>query len=96
MTNIGHLLRDFVLEVPGQYEDVIGLGFSNSIRVINRYVGPGQKEPLLVRAAVNRVVDKINADPAVVKRKTNEMKMGYARERSLNDKTRSQIKKDIP
>lgn len=35
-------------------------------------------------------------EPSVVNKKTIVAKIGYDRERSLNDKTRSQIKKDKP
>ena len=41
------LLHDFVFQVPGKNDDVIGLGFANAVRMINRNVTAGRKRPCL-------------------------------------------------
>src|SRR5712664_3618815 len=64
--HMGELFQDLVLEVPGQDEDVVGLLLVDLRWRMDRNVGSGEKLPLLVRGLVDRELDQIAADPAIV------------------------------
>src|ERR1017187_294950 len=63
------LLHDFVFDIPGEDDDVIGFRLSNLVRMINRDVCTGEKQRLFVRAAVHRIIDKVRAHAAVVQQR---------------------------
>src|SRR5271156_4080867 len=54
-TDVVELLADLIPQVPRQDEDVIGPGFGQAFRRVDRNVRAGQELPLLDRAAVDRV-----------------------------------------
>jgi hypothetical protein len=63
---VGHLRHDFILEVPREDKDVVGLRFLDFLRSVNRYVRARQELPLLVETAVDCVVDEVGPNSAVV------------------------------
>src|SRR5215813_11945336 len=66
VTNKGHLLHDFISQIPGQNQQVIRLRFADFFRSMNGNVCAWRKSPLLVRVPINGVVEKIFADSTVV------------------------------
>src|SRR5258706_3349547 len=70
----GHLRHDLVLEIPRQDEQIVRLGFPDLVGVQDGNVCPRQELALLVRIAIDGVVDEIRADAAVV-----EERVAFAR-----------------
>src|SRR6516164_4476377 len=67
--DIGELAHDLVFEVPRQDQHVIGLGFKNLLWRKNRNVGAWQIPAMFVRVAINGIVQKIEADTAIVEQR---------------------------
>src|ERR1700679_1639638 len=66
LANVPQLLHDFVFQIPREDHDIVGLGFANTIGVVDRYVGARQVSGLLVRTAIDGVFDQIFSDAAVM------------------------------
>src|SRR5581483_10411727 len=64
--DITELLADFLAQVPGQDEDVVGTGFCQAFRRVDRDVRAGEELPLLDRAPVDGVREQVGPDSAVV------------------------------
>ena len=62
----GELTHDLVFEVPRQDQHVIGLGFKNPLWRKNRNMGAWQVPAMFVWVAINGIVQKIDADTAIV------------------------------
>src|SRR6476660_2008752 len=60
------LLRDLIAKVPWEDEHEIGSRLSQCVRVTNWNLRPRKILPLLVRAAVDRELDKVASNAAVV------------------------------
>src|SRR5882672_916462 len=58
--------QNLAFQVPGQYQYVVGPGFDQFVRMQNRDMGTGRVLPLLVRIAVDREIEEVSADAAVV------------------------------
>src|SRR5689334_13440091 len=56
--DIGHLLNNFILQVPGKDQNIVRFGLANLVRMANRDVRPRQKHVLFVRADVHSVSQK--------------------------------------
>ena len=63
---MGHLLHDFVLDVPGKNQKIVWFRLADPLRPVDRHMHPGKETILLVGTAVHGVVQKIGADTAVV------------------------------
>src|SRR5882762_10253624 len=61
-----HCRKNLVLQVPRQYQYVVGMGFDQLVRMENRDVGAGRVFALFVWIAVDREVDEIRADAAII------------------------------
>src|SRR5215210_26868 len=66
LARVGELLDDLRPQVPGQDEDVVGPRLGEALGRLDRDVGAGQPHPLLIWIAVDGVLEKVGADPAVV------------------------------
>src|SRR5580700_1567539 len=66
LADVIELRHDLGLEIPGQYDNVIRLGFGDPVRMVNRDVAAGQVPALLIGTAVDGELNEILADPAVV------------------------------
>src|SRR5262249_43335995 len=64
-----HLLDDLRLEVPGKYEHIVGLRPLDLLGRSDRDVRSGEIPALLVRAAIDGVVEEIGSDSAVVEQR---------------------------
>ena len=64
--DVRELCGDLPLQVPRQDQDVVRPGLRDALRGIDRDVGAGQEPPVLVRIAVDGVVEEIGPDAAVV------------------------------
>ena len=62
----GELLHDLLLEVPGQDQDVVGAVLLERLGVLDRDVRAREELALLVRVAVDRVLEEVGADAAEV------------------------------
>src|SRR5712692_234609 len=60
------LFHDFVLEIPGKNQDVVGPRLLNLFRCMNWQMSTGQELPVLVRVPVHGVVEKVGPDTAIV------------------------------
>src|SRR2546423_1800777 len=60
--HVRHLLNDLVLQIPGKDEEVVRLRLAHHAGVEDREMRPRKEEPLLVRAAVDHVVEEITLD----------------------------------
>ena len=60
------LLDDFVLQIPGQNEQKVGLRLANPFRRENRNVRSRQEPPVLIWIAVDGVIQKIRAYGAII------------------------------
>src|SRR5690242_7155495 len=67
-TDVGILLDHLTLQIPRQNEHVIGFGFANLVRLMDRDVSAGQEFALLMRASINHIIEEIRTDPAVVQK----------------------------
>src|SRR6266852_1456399 len=68
IADVGVLLNNFVLEIPRENQQVIRLCASDLIGRIYRDTSSWQKHPLLIRAAIDRVVKEIGADRTIVQK----------------------------
>jgi hypothetical protein len=75
-----HLGADLILQVPGQDEHVVRPGIADLIRRENGNMRARRVFALLVRVAIDRVVDEIGTDAAIV-----EQRIAFAR-RAVADK----------
>ena len=57
------------LRFHGQDQDVVGTSLLERLRMPDRDVGPGQELALLVRVAVDRELEQVGADAAVVEQR---------------------------
>src|SRR5215469_8479591 len=67
--DIVKLLADFLPEVPGQHEHVVGFCLLETLRSEDRYAGAWQELALLHRAPVDGVGQQVGADPAVIQQR---------------------------
>ncbi len=63
---IGQLRHDFLLQIPGQNQHEVGTSLPDPIGRENRNMRARQKLVVLVGVAVDRVVDEVGSDAAVV------------------------------
>ena len=63
------LRHDLVLQVPGQDQDVVGTCLLERVGMPDRDVRAGQELPLLVRVAVDRELEEVRTDAAVVEQR---------------------------
>ena len=66
LADVPELRRDLVDEVPRQDEQVVGTRLGDPLERMDRDVRPRREQTVLVRVAVDRVVEEIGADAAVV------------------------------
>ena len=66
---VGQLRHDLFLQVPRQDQDVVGPRLGQPLGCVNRNVRARQKLAVLVRIAVDRVVQEIGADAAIVQQR---------------------------
>src|SRR5262245_6502931 len=66
---VRELRRDFLLQIPWQDEDVVGTGLLDPLRGIDRNVRSGEEPAVLVWVPVDRVVEQVGADAAVVEKR---------------------------
>src|SRR5262249_57563245 len=59
-------VADLASEIPRQDQDDSGLRLRDLLRRVDRYSCPGRERSLLVRVAVDRVVEEVLPDPAIV------------------------------
>src|SRR6267143_1658274 len=69
LSNIADLIHDFVFKIPWQDQHIIRLCFSDHFRRENRDVRTGEKLALLIRIAINGIVNKIAAYAAIVQQR---------------------------
>src|SRR6266480_8106600 len=67
--HVRHLLNDLVLQIPGKDEEVVRLCLAHHAGVDDWEMRPRKEEALLVRAAVDHVVEEVTAYPAVVEQR---------------------------
>src|SRR5712664_1452060 len=60
------LLHDFVLQVPRQDQYVVRLGLEDLFRRVDGDVGARRESPVLVGVPIDRVVEEVRSDAAVV------------------------------
>src|SRR5699024_4019228 len=66
LPDVVELCDDLVLEVPRQDEDVVRLGLGDPRGFVDRDAGTGGVPAVLVGVAVDRVVEEVRTDAAVV------------------------------
>src|SRR5947208_13001154 len=66
LADMRHLSHDLVFEIPRQDQDVVGPGLGDPIGSKDRNVGSGGELSVLVRVAVDGVVEKVGANAAIV------------------------------
>src|ERR1044071_8917493 len=64
--NFVHLIDDLLFEIPGQDEDVIGFRFKDFSGSEDRNMSAREELALLVRVAIDGVVEEIGADTAII------------------------------
>src|SRR5262245_30643608 len=69
LAHMGHLLHDFVLDVPRKDQQVVRPGLGDLLGRVDRNVGAWREPSVLVRVAVNGVVEKVRSDAAVVQQR---------------------------
>src|SRR5215207_10053662 len=67
--DVTHLLDDLVLEVPRQDQDVVGLELVERLDRMDRDVHAGGEPAVLVRVAIDRELEEVGADPAIVQKR---------------------------
>src|SRR5262245_55805488 len=60
------LTHHFILEIPDEDEEVVGLTLGNDLRTDHRDAAAGHAPPLLVRTAVSDKRDGVGGDAAIV------------------------------
>src|SRR5262249_13679623 len=68
ISDMFHLLHDFIFDVPRKNHHVIGLGLPDSFRRVDWNMSSWQKTALLVGAAINRVLDHVRAHSTVIQK----------------------------
>src|SRR5512147_1618882 len=71
LAHVGELVDDLVGQVPGKDQDEVRMGLFECLRMVNRDPGAGQELPLLVRVAVDRELEQVGADAAVVEQRVS-------------------------
>src|SRR5579871_1105667 len=66
-----HLIHDLTLQIPRKNKYIIRFSFLDFIRMINRDQCARQIIPLLMRAAVDRIVDEILAHTAIIQQRVS-------------------------
>ena len=69
LRDVGKLLGQFRLEVPRQYEHDVGAILADLRRVVNRNARAWSEATVLVRITVDRVLEQIAANTAVVEQR---------------------------
>ena len=69
LADVAHLLDDLVLQVPGQDQDVVGPGLVDRLDRLDRDVHARREAAVLVGVAVDREVEEVGADAAVVEQR---------------------------
>ena len=69
VAGVGELRHDLPLEVPRQDQDVVGPLLFERIRMADRDVRPRQEQSLLVRVAIDRELEQVGTNAAVVKQR---------------------------
>src|SRR6266581_5979607 len=69
LSNKSHLLHDFISQIPRQNQEIIRPHFPDFLRRVDRDVRSRRKTPVLIRVAVNRVIEEIGADSTVVEKR---------------------------
>ena len=67
--DVTHLMDDLVLEVPRQDQDVVGLEIVESGHRMDRHMHAGREPAVLVRVAIDRELEEVGADPAIVQQR---------------------------
>ena len=73
---------DLVLEVPREDQDEVRTGVLERLRMLDRDVGAGQELALLVRVAIDREVEQVGADAAVVEQRVALARRAVAGDRA--------------
>ena len=79
--DVAHLLDDLVLEVPRQDQDVVGLERVDRVDRMDRDVHAGREPAVLVRVAIDRELEEVGADPAVVQKRVALARRAVAADR---------------
>src|SRR5580698_3861908 len=69
ITDILQLIHDFALKVPGQNHHIVRFSFANAVGMMNGDVRPGEKSPLFIRASINRVLNQVLSDTAIMQQR---------------------------
>src|SRR6266513_1269157 len=64
--DVAHLLHDLVLQIPGKDEEVVRLRLAHRAGLDDGEMRPRKEETLLVRAAVDYIIEEVTAYAAVV------------------------------
>src|SRR4029450_7592347 len=67
--DVGELRHDLVLQVPRQNENIVRTGLTNPFRWKDRNMRPREKLEVLVRVAIDGVVDEVCTNAAVVEQR---------------------------
>ena len=79
--DMAHLRDDLVLQVPGQDQDVVGLGLVDRLDRLDRNVHARREAAVLVGIAVDREVEEVGADAAVVEQRVALARRAVAADR---------------
>ena len=87
--NVGRLADDLVDQVPRPDEQIVGTGFADAVGRQDGNVRARQKLPLFVGVAIDNVVEKVCANPAVV-----EQRVGLAGSAIADDRLGAALRVD--
>ena len=93
--DVAHLVDDLVLQVPGQDEDVVGLGLVDGLDRLDRDVHAGREAAVLVGIAVDREVEEVGADAAVVEQRVALARRAVAADASCPAPWRDQERQQV-
>src|SRR5262245_38772560 len=66
---VPELRGDLRSEIPREDHDRVGPGLRDPLRWMDRDMRAGSEAPVLVRVAVDRVIEEVRADPTVVEQR---------------------------
>ena len=66
LPNISHLLDNFLFDIPGKDQNIIGFVFPDLIRVFYRNMASRQIAVLLMGTPVHGIIQKVRPDPAII------------------------------
>src|SRR5579863_10512467 len=69
LANELQLAHDFVFQIPGENDHVVGLGLGDTILLIDRNLIAREEPPLLIRTAIDRVFNQVGADATVMQQR---------------------------